>query len=234
MDSEFFNIGTRSGSDKIYHHGYHRFYDKYIKRDVTKLLEIGIEQGHSVNLWLEYCPAATIYGLDIKTEFFNDRVKIYKGDQSKDEDLQALIQNVGNDLDVILDDGSHIPEHQLFSFNKLFPYVKPGGVYIIEDIETSYWKRNGLYGYETRYGKDHPLNLVNVFRNVLHLLNREFMVQSDTDQVVKDLPATSPVNLDIIDSISTVTFGQNCIIIQRKENYEYKYVNRSYRFPHML
>lgn len=55
--------------NKIYHHGYHRFYDKYIKRDIKKLLEIGIEDGKSVNLWLQYCPEATIYGLDINKEF---------------------------------------------------------------------------------------------------------------------------------------------------------------------
>lgn len=166
MNSEFYKIGNKAGTDKIYHHGYHRFYDKYIKRDIKKILEIGIEDGKSVNLWLQYCPEATIYGLDINKEFINGKLIVYKGDQSSAGDLEKLVSHTGNDIDVIVDDGSHIPEHQLFSFNKLFSHIKPGGVYIIEDIETSYWKNNGLYGYQTRYGKDHGMNIINIFRDV--------------------------------------------------------------------
>lgn len=230
MNSDFHKIGSKSGSDKIYHHGYHRFYDKYIRRDIKKILEIGIEQGHSVNLWLEYCPEATVYGLDIKTECINGRVHIYKGDQSSGSDLEKLVVHTGNDIDVILDDGSHIPEHQLFSFDKLFASMKPGGIYIIEDIETSYWKQGGLYGYETRYSKDHQMNIINVFRDILHLLNREFMTTEDVTQIRE----RCPISLETIDAISSITFCQNCIIIRRKELYEYQYVNRSYRFPHML
>lgn len=45
MNSDFYTIGTKANTDKIYHHGYHRFYAQYIKRDIKKLLEIGIEQG---------------------------------------------------------------------------------------------------------------------------------------------------------------------------------------------
>jgi hypothetical protein len=230
MNSDFYTIGKKSESDKIYHHGYHRFYDKYIKRDIKKLLEIGIEQGHSVNLWLQYCPKAIIYGLDIKTEFINNRVSIYKGDQSNQKDLEKLILHTGSDIDVIVDDGSHIPEHQLFSFDKLFSHINPGGIYIIEDIETSYWKKGGLYGYETRYGKDHNMNIVNIFKYILHLLNKEFMNNDD----ITELGLKCPVSLETIDSISSVTFCQNCIIIRKKELYEYPYVNRQYRFQQML
>jgi hypothetical protein len=230
MNSEFYKIGNKAGTDKIYHHGYHRFYDKYIKRDIKKLLEIGIDDCKSVNLWLQYCPEATIYGLDINKEFINGKLIVYKGDQSSTGDLEKLVSHTGNDIDVIIDDGSHIPEHQLFSFNKLFSHVKPGGVYIIEDIETSYWKKNGLYGYQTRYGKDHNMNIINIFRDVLHLLNREFMNIDDINQI----SSKCPISLDNIDAISSITFCQNCIIICRKELYEYQYVNRSYRFPNML
>lgn len=226
MNSDFYNIGQQAQTDKIYHHGYHRFYDQYIKRDINKILEIGIEQGHSVNLWLQYCPNAAIYGLDIKTEYFNGRVQIYKGDQSNGQDLQNLVSKTGSDIDVILDDGSHIPEHQIFSFQSLFPHIKPGGIYIIEDIETSYWKHNGLYGYQTNYGEHHPFNIINVFKDALHLLNREFMNPNELNTV----NARSQIRQDIVDSISSIIFCQNCVIIKKKEAYEYQYVNRSYRF----
>lgn len=226
MNSEFYNIGLKAGTDKIYHHGYERFYAQYIRRDISKLLEIGIEQGHSVNLWLEYCPDAKIYGLDIKTDCDNGRVQIFRGDQSKSEDLEHLITKTGSDIDVILDDGSHIPEHQILSFDVLFPHVKPGGIYIIEDIETSYWKQNGLYGYKTNYGESHKFNIINIFKDVLHLLNREYMNKTELETVKSRLN----LKLDVVDSISSIIFCQNCIIIKKKELYEYKYVNRPYRF----
>lgn len=226
MNSDFYKIGLKAETDKIYHHGYHRFYDQYIKRDIRKLLEIGIEGGHSVNLWLQYCPNATICGMDIKKEYINGRIQIIQGDQSKTEDLNKIVERTGGEFDVVLDDGSHIPEHQLLSFNKLFPNIVDGGVYIIEDIETSYWKRNGLYGYNTNYGKNHEKNIINVFKNVLHLINREFMDTKDIEDVLHNVD----IDLSVIDSISSIIFCQNCIIIKKKELYEYQYVNRQYRF----
>lgn len=230
MNSEFYTIGNNAGTDKIYHHGYHRFYDQYIKRNIKKLLEIGVEGGHSVNLWLQYCPDATIYGLDIKTQYINDRVQIFKGDQSNESDLNKLSEKTGNDVDVIIDDGSHVPEHQIFSFEKLFKNVKAGGIYIIEDIETSYWKNEGLHDYETRYGEEKEWNIINIFKEVLHLLNREYMNAEELARV----QARCKLSTDVIDAISTITFCQNCIIIKKKEFYEYQYVNRLYRFARFV
>lgn len=232
MDSEFYTIGLKNNTDKITHHGYHRFYSQYIKKDFKKILEIGIESGFSVNLWLEYCPDAHIYGLDINGIYKNERVDIIQGDQSNIEDLNRLKQLTGKNLDLILDDASHIPEHQLFTFIHLFPNVNHGGIYIIEDIETSNWKKNGIYNYKTNYGPKHFQNILNVFHNILHLLNREFLTPLDTQRILNNIDI--PIELDLIDSISTITFCQNCIIIKKKESYEYAYNNRKYRFEHNL
>lgn len=227
MNSLFIDIGTNVNTDKITHHGYDRFYPDYIKRDIKKLLEIGVEDYCSIKLWLEYCPNAFIYGFDIKTELNNERVKVIRGDQSNEADLNNLKNNIGDNIDVILDDGSHIPTHQLSSFVKLFPSVINGGIYIIEDIETSYWKNNKpIYYYHLNEGVNSKTNLINVFSNVLHLINREF-INNDEIEIVKN---SSIIPIDIIDTISTITFGQNCIIIKKKMDYEYKYNNRKYRF----
>lgn len=51
---------------------------------------------------------------------------------------------------------------------------------------------------------------------------------------INQISTKCPISLVNIDAISSITFCQNCIIIRRKELYEYQYVNRSYRFPHML
>lgn len=101
--------------------------------------------GDSMKLWKEYFKYAKIYGLEIKKEYRENRIHVVKGDQNKLEDLQRLIK-ITKKCDIILDDGSHVPKHQLFSFLFLFEHcLNYGGTYIIEDIETSYWKNGHLY-----------------------------------------------------------------------------------------
>jgi len=227
MNNLFIDIGNKTNTDKITHHGYDRFYPNYIKRDIKKLLEIGVEEYNSINLWLEYCSNAFIYGFDIKTEFSNNRVHVIKGDQSNENDLNNLINIIGNNIDVIIDDGSHIPTHQIFSFIKLFNLLTEGGIYIIEDIETSYWKNNKpIYTYNLNEGIESSRNLINIFSNVLHLINKEFIHKDEINKIINN----NIIPINIIDSISTITFGQNCIIIKKKYDYEYKYNNRKYRF----
>jgi hypothetical protein len=226
MKSKFVEIGEKVNTDKITHHGYNRFYEKYIDVNITKMLEIGIDNGCSLQLWLNYLPKCYIYGMDIGKEYSGDRYKIIKGDQSNINHLNYLINEIGNnELDLIIDDGSHIPEHQILTFNTFFDkLLKNGGIYIIEDIETSYWIKGGLYGYKTKYGHNHKLNLINVFQNVLHLINREFINTNNINNIISEF-----IPMHIIDSISTITFGQNCIIIQKKNNNEYVYNDRTYR-----
>lgn len=230
MNELFIDIGNKVNTDKITHHGYDRFYPDYIRRDIKKILEIGVQGYNSINLWLNYCPNAFVYGFDINTELNNEqRVKVIKGDQSNENDLNNLINNIENDIDVILDDGSHYPTHQILTFVKLFPLVINGGVYIIEDIETSYWKYNQpVYYYKVNEGVNSKTNLINVFSKVLHLINREFIHKDDLNIATNELL----IPIDLIDMISTITFGQNCIIIKKKQDYEYKYNNRAYRFSH--
>lgn len=74
---------------------------------------------------------------------------IVSGDQSNCADLQSLALRIATKIDVVIDDGSHHPYHQLRTFLFLFPYLPPGGIYVIEDVETSYWDKPGasVYGY---------------------------------------------------------------------------------------
>jgi|GEM_PF-2217957 len=99
------------------------------------LLEIGVLQGQSLRLWYEYFPMAVIYGVDINPECKgckNDRIKVFIGDQS---DKDFLTDAFGNLMfNIIIDDGGHLPEQQVTSMEVLFDLVKPGGLYIIEDI----------------------------------------------------------------------------------------------------
>jgi hypothetical protein len=90
---------------------------------------------------LEYFPHSYIYGIDINEKKKGERYEILKADQSSTQQLRSVVEkSIHHPIFFIIDDGSHVPEHQISSFDYLFQEVlMPGGTYIIEDIETSYW-----------------------------------------------------------------------------------------------
>ena len=102
---------------------------------IKGLLEIGVYKGASLLLWREWFPMAKIIGLDIYPAYlkdFGDRITTEYCDQSSEESLKSIAEKYTN-LDIIIDDGSHVFAHQIVSFNTLFPCLRPGGWYVIED-----------------------------------------------------------------------------------------------------
>lgn len=137
-------IGLRTGTDKASnHHNYLRFYEPYFSRiraDKINLLEIGVLDGASLSMWSEYFPTANIIGADINpnsARFAKGRVRIELMDQSNVEDLVRVGVSSGP-FDIIIDDGSHMWDHQTTSFRTLFPFLKDDGIYIIEDLQTNF------------------------------------------------------------------------------------------------
>ena len=123
-------------------HNYTEVYEYFflpLRYAPIKILEIGIETGGSLKLWEKYFPNATVFGIDIvKKEFMNStRIKTFVGDQASRQALNSFIQTYGGDFDIILDDGGHTMEQQQISLGFLFKYVKPGGLYVLEDLHTS-------------------------------------------------------------------------------------------------
>ena len=150
------NLGIKCGTDKSsLIHNYLVKYEKYLpfnKNDNIKILEIGVLNGESICLWKEYFPNANIVGIDIDEtckRFESKNVIIEIGSQYDGDFLKKIIEKHG-EFDMILDDGSHMNEHVIFSFKNLFSSVKSNGVYIVEDCSTSYWSH---YGGE-RFGKN--------------------------------------------------------------------------------
>ena len=219
-NNSMLQYGQLSNTDKVTHHEYHKYYEPVLKPYYNlhgSIVEIGLGTGQSLPMWQNLFKHAHIYGVDKEYENSgNDRYTIYKGDQSNVNDLNDLRKSLTDkNVFFINDDGSHIPEHQLLTFNTLFPILKEGGIYIIEDIETSYWTKGECYNYKTRYGYKHPDSIVEIFKDASDIMNREFIV--DKTNLSKKI-----LHYDYIES---VTFARNCIII--KKNYN---ANREYRF----
>ena len=120
-----------------------------LKTTATRVFEIGIAGGGSLEMWRDYFPRATIYGIDIepKTQLDSDRIKTFVADQSDRKQLAAFIDRFGGGYDIIIDDGGHSMEQQQVSIGRLFKYVKPGGYYVIEDVHSSlpqFWTGFGV------------------------------------------------------------------------------------------
>lgn len=140
-------IGLRTGTDKSRHTYknvsyldiYHKHFEKN-RLNVQVFVEIGILNGSSLKMWKEYFPNAMIYGIDIDPRcksFEEDRIKILIGDQNDDDFLNKIKSEIKS-IDILLDDGSHITNHQIKTFNYLHSLIKNGGFYAIEDLRNSY------------------------------------------------------------------------------------------------
>jgi hypothetical protein len=139
-------LGLERGTDKASNaHNYLSRYEPFLapyRNKNIKLLEIGIDKGNSLKMWADYFyNAELILGSDIEDRSYlqTDKIKTVISDQSSPHDLDLLGAKYGP-FDIIGDDGSHNADHQLLSFSILFPFVKPNGLYIIEDTLCSYDK----------------------------------------------------------------------------------------------
>jgi len=138
-------IAVKHGTDKSsLHHNYTKVYDSLlsgIRHLPIKLLEIGVEDGHSVKMWEEYFPNGEIYGVDVTetcSQYATDRIKIFIGNQCDGEFLESIVADAGGSFDIIIDDGGHWMHQQIGTLKILWPYVKRKGLYVIEDLMTSY------------------------------------------------------------------------------------------------
>lgn len=222
-----YEIGIKYNCDKITQHGYHRFYTQYLNKwrnKPIKMLEIGIDKERSLKMWQEYFAKGTIFGVDKKLEGVKN---VFTGDQSDTNFLQAVHTKAGP-FDCIIDDGSHVPEHQVSTFNYLFKHsLKNGGIYIVEDIETSYWTNGDCYNYQINKGYLHKESAIEIFKKVIDVINKEFL-----DETAINLNCEIPLSVSRL--IAQISFQQNCIIITKKNDKDKKYDNRKYRYKHKI
>jgi hypothetical protein len=206
---KIFRTDKVSGHKYVMHYEHHlkKFRDKYIN-----LLEIGVggynnpkKGGKSLRIWKSYFPKAKIYSIDIfdKKEIQEQRIKIYQGSQIDESLINELVADSGN-FDIIIDDGSHINEHVIKSFELLFPHLNLGGIYIIEDTQTSYWPK---YGGNNPH-ESNPHTIMNFFKSLTDSLNHmEFLIDD-----------YKPKYYD--KHITSIHFYHNLIIIQKGLNNE--------------
>jgi hypothetical protein len=119
---------------------YHRYFNRFIGKEVH-VVEVGVAGGGSLDMWKSYFGGGCkVYGVDIHKEckkFEDDATKIFVGDQGNRDFWKAFKAKVPA-VDVFIDDGSHKPEDQIVTIEEMLPHIKPGGVYLCEDIHGVY------------------------------------------------------------------------------------------------
>lgn len=135
-----YSASTRvPNTDKASFHAYEEFYptilDQYVDGPCT-LLEVGVAGGVSLHMWKEILPQATIYGADQNyghlkylMEDFKDTFFLREGSQTDSSIFQDLPM-----MDIIIDDASHVASLTMQTYAILKSKVKPGGIYVIEDV----------------------------------------------------------------------------------------------------
>jgi hypothetical protein len=141
LDDIALHRGTDKSSD---HHHYTRLYEFYFNGFSPvrngSLLELGVKQGASMAMWRDWLPGWTIQGIDNGAEgepVLMPGTRLGIGDQSDPDFLNGIAATSGP-FDIIIDDASHLSSLSIASFTILWPHLKPGGWYVVEDTHSSY------------------------------------------------------------------------------------------------
>jgi hypothetical protein len=141
-------IAIECGTDKSSRgHSYCQYYDIFfdqLRYKSINLLEIGIDKGDSLRMWHKYFPHSEIHGIDLRGdyEYLHELgIKTHIVDHSNRGELIVFGEQYDQHFDIIIEDGSHMSEDSVLTFETLFRYLKPGGNYVIEDMLCDYDSR---------------------------------------------------------------------------------------------
>lgn len=183
---------------------YEKFFSSY-RGGPVNILEIGISHGGSLQVWRKYFgEKANIFAVDINPEckqFEDEKTKIFIGSQ-EDEAFLTRLKSELPVLDILIDDGGHTMNQQILTFNHLFSAVKDGGIYLVEDTHTSYWREyNGGYkkkGSFIEFAKD--------------MVDQMYAWHIDNKKIV-------PVN-SITENVNSISFYDSIVVFEKKRRKE--------------
>ena len=207
-------LAQEFGSDKWGVHRYTPHYEHHfspLRHEAIMVLELGIggyaragQGGASLKMWKWFFPRAQIVGVDIEDKSFVDRHRItsYLGSQTDRALMERIVRDHGAPT-IVIDDGSHRPQDVIDSFQLLFPMLADDGLYVIEDIQTSYWPQWG-----GSVDPDDPSTSMALVRRLLDGLNYEEFLD----------PGYEPTYADR--HVVAVHCYHNLVLIQKGENHE--------------
>lgn len=185
---------------------YFEIYERHLKRYENKdinFVEVGVQNGGSLDMWAQYfTEKSSITGIDIDPNCANlvysyPNVSVKIGDQTNPEFWDRFLEN--REIDVFLDDGGHHCIQQIVTFEKVFPKIKPGGIFICEDTHTSYWRDYGG-GLETRQ------SFISYAKKLVDILHYDWK-----EETTSDLELLRKITNDI----SGVFFYDSVVVVEK-------------------
>lgn len=178
---------------------YFDIYDNHLRKykesgERIILLEIGVFQGGSINLWRDYFDNnVEIYAIDINPlckSFEQEGVNIFIGSQEDKQFLEEVIKKIPSPH-IIIDDGGHSMKQLITSFEVLYPYLKNGGIYLLEDLHCCYW-----YNYGGGFQKKDTL-----IEYSKHFIDKMHAWYSESDRLKPDYYTKNVYGMHYYDSI---------------------------------
>ncbi len=195
---------------------YDRLFNPYRHKPIN-LLEIGIQNGGSIEIWAKYFEKAqTIIGCDINPDceslrYDDPRISIVVGDANATKTYQKITK-INTGFDLIIDDGSHTSGDIIQTFDKYFPQIKEDGLFVAEDLHCSYWKNyeGGLFN---------PHSSISFFKLLADIINHEHWgVDKKTQQLIAGFNKKYHTTLtpELLEQVHSIKFI-NSICVVRKQ-----------------
>ncbi|WP_304641376.1 glycosyltransferase [Pseudomonas sp.] len=211
--------GKASDKWSLYLTEYERLFAVY-RHQPVRLLEIGVQNGGSLELWSQYFKQAErLVGCDINPDcsvlrYDDPRISVVVGDANSDV-AEAEITGHSDNFDLIIDDGSHTSSDIVKSFARYFPYLREGGLFVAEDLHCSYWEgfEGGLYD---------PYSSIAFFKRLADVVNHQHWgVPSQRKAVLEGFSERYGIVLpeDLLATVHSIQFI-NSICVVRKESPE--------------
>ena len=204
-----------NSSDKWAH--YLKVYDVALapyQQQAINLLEVGVFNGGSLDVWASYFPnAEKIIGCDINPKcreiaFANERIALVLGDAKQEATLQQ-IQALAPEFDIIIDDGSHSSGDIIATFVRLFPTLKMGGLYVIEDLCCGYW-----HGFEGGLNRiDSSMQFLKKLADVVNF--EHWDVNASYAEFFAEFPAAQGIEHVGLQSVHSVQFSNSLCLIRK-------------------
>ena len=216
---EIFQAHQGKVSDKwsSYLDEYERLFCRLIDSPIS-LLEIGVQNGGSMEIWGKYFPnAESLTGCDINEKcrnltFEDPRIAVIVGDANTDS-IQSEIIKRSQQFDIIIDDGSHRSGDIVKSFSRYFSTLKKGGLFLAEDLHCSYWE-------EFEGGLFDPLSSISFFKGLSDIVNHEHWGISESRRALLH-PYCVAYGIEFeesdLEEIQSVEFLNSICVVRKKK-----------------
>jgi hypothetical protein len=187
-----------------------------IRDNDVDVLEIGIQNGGSLEIWAKLFPnSKNLIGFDVHPKckdltFADPRIKVFVEDAAEIK-AGILVRETSSNLGVVIDDGSHISRDIIRSFLIFFPQLKPGGIYVIEDLHASYWS-------DWQGGISHPESAMQFLKLLADVVNFDHWgIKTNRTELFDMIPATiGLLEEKIFSEIESVSFTDSVCVVRKK------------------